>query len=152
MTVRIHMPSASELRWACNKKWKLAWIFRAGWLACDNSRHPPSRMYCSEHDADSFLADENLCKGWWPILARLLVAVETLFLMRTPYYTLGRLEFGLRMTGVMLTFSASCVFLCGFMPLCFELTTGFSHWCAPGFYTIHHGWEHQKLWSGLRRL
>ena len=48
------------------------------------------------------------------------------FLMHPPYCSLDRQRFWMRMVGMLLALSASCVFLCGFMPLCLELTTGLS--------------------------
>ena len=53
------------------------------------------------------------------------------FLMRTPYCTLDRRRFGMRMIVMCSLFLPAAFFLCGFMPLCLELTTGFSHWWAP---------------------
>ena len=79
---------------------------------------------------------------WWLIprrqglLGRLMVDSCMLvggrrdrFLMRTPYRTLDRRRFGMRM--VRMLFLPPAFFLCGFMPLCLELTTGFSHRWVP---------------------
>ena len=48
------------------------------------------------------------------------------FLIRTSHCTLDRRRFGLRMMGMLLALSASCVFfLCGFTPLCSKLQLAF---------------------------
>ena len=57
-----------------------------------------------------------------------LVAVETYSSCVPPTAFLDRRRFGMRVVGMLLVLSASRVFfLSGFMPLWFELTTGFSH-------------------------
>ena len=74
----------------------------------------------------------------WGFWGRMMVSSCTLiggcrdrFLMPTSYRTLDRRRFGMRMVGMLLALSASCVFLLRFMPPCLELTTGFPHWWAP---------------------
>ena len=47
------------------------------------------------------------------------------FLMHSTYCTLDRWRFGLRMIGIRSLFLPPAFFLCGIMPLCLELTTGF---------------------------
>ena len=72
----------------------------------------------------------------WGLLGRLMVnscmlvgGCRDQFLMRTPYCTLDRRRFGLRMIW-MLLFLPPASFICGFMPLCLEFMTGFPHWWA----------------------
>ena len=48
-------------------------------------------------------------EGWWSILVRSLLARDW-FVMRTPYCTLDRRRFELRMIRMLLALSASCVF------------------------------------------
>ena len=81
---------------------------------------------------------------WWLIsrrrglLGRLMVnscmlvgGCRDWFFMRAPYRTLDRQRFGMRMVGMLLALPPPAFSLCGFMPVCLKLTTGFSHWWTP---------------------
>ena len=69
-------------------------------------------------------------RTWGMLIVRscMLVGVcRVRFLMRRPDCTLHRR----RMMGMLLAVSSPTSFLCGFMPLYLQLTTGLSQWWAP---------------------
>ena len=85
--------------------------------------------HLSSDDDDWFLTDE----GFGKVDGQLLPARWSLkrpILDAQALLHFGQAKSGLRMTDMLLILS-SATFLCGSIPLCFELTTGFSHWWAP---------------------
>ena len=81
----------------------------------------PTSLECNFLSDDGegwFLAYEDVGEGWWSVLRMLAGDCSIQFLMCTPYYTsdLYRQKFGLRMIGMLLALSASCIFAA----LCFS--------------------------------
>ena len=72
-------------------------------------------------------------EGWRSVLACLFVTVESDSWCAHPatFWTGEGLGWGFAAR----SFLPPASFLCGFMPLCLELTTGFSHWWAPAVST-----------------
>ena len=109
---------------------------------CSAGRLPPHELsqatQCPITDLLQILCVYRLDKCLFPrrrgLLGRMMVIFCMLFsgcrdrfLMRTPYRTLNKRRFGMRMLRMLLALSPPEFFLCGFMPLCLKLTTGFYH-------------------------
>ena len=114
--------------------------FNPGNIVCQNPQKANVIIFWNKHfiivsDDDSvdgsFIADEDFWEGWWSILACSLVAVETdsWCVHPTALWTDEGLSWGWSVYCPL--FLSPAFFLCGLMPLCLELTTGFSHWWAP---------------------
>ena len=69
-----------------------------------------SAMFHSSRPDSSFLADKDCWEGLMVHPCTLVGGWKDRFLMRTPYCILDRRRFGIRMVGVLLALSASCVY------------------------------------------
>ena len=82
-------------------------------------------------------------EGWWSVLACSLLAVQSDCWCADPTALWTGEGLGWDWLGCCSLFLPPVSLLCGFMPLCLKLTTGFSHRWAPtvwGLLLPRHGW------------
>ena len=101
------------------------------YLRCAIALYSSVLSHCTSVEDGWFLAHDDFWEGRWSILACSLVAFQSDFGCAHPaaLWTDEPLGWGWSRCCSLILPPAS--FLCGSLPLCLEITTGFSHWWAP---------------------